>query len=108
MIAAIDGWGNERAKENFEAGVFSEDTGHFTQLVWKVTRTVGCARKDCQRMGWFLVCEYWPPGNVEGQFKAQVQKQMGQESAANGLWMRLPWKNFILLAVALPVMGFFV
>ena len=26
--------------------------------------------------GWFLVCEYWPPGNVEGEFKAEVQRQI--------------------------------
>lgn len=106
VTAAIDGWGNERAKENYGDGKFSEDTGHFTQLVWKATRTVGCARKDCQELGWFLVCEYWPPGNVEGQFKEQVQKQVGNENAADGLLVRSSWKNSRTLAVAILATGF--
>lgn len=25
--------------------------------------------------GWFVVCEYWPAGNVDGQYKTEVQTQ---------------------------------
>ena len=43
-----------------------EDVGHYTQVVWRDTREVGCAiargRKDD-----FLVCRYWPAGNWMGQ-----------------------------------------
>lgn len=40
---------------------------------------------DCQdgegsAVGWFVVCEYWPPGNVIGEFKAEVQDQVGLKS----------------------------
>ena len=45
--ASIEAWGNEREKYNFQDGGFSEDTGHFTQLVWKATTTVGCGRSFC-------------------------------------------------------------
>ena len=44
---AVDGWGNERKDYDFNAGQFGETTGHFTQLVWKGTNTVGCGRKFC-------------------------------------------------------------
>jgi hypothetical protein len=43
-----------------------QDVGHYTQVVWRDTREVGCAvvrgRKDD-----FLVCRYWPAGNWWGQ-----------------------------------------
>lgn len=71
---------------------FTEATGHFTQLVWKSTRQVGCARVDCgynpnddnnstRAKGWYVVCEYTPAGNVVGYnnkfFKANVEPQGG-------------------------------
>jgi hypothetical protein len=39
-------------------------------VVWSNTTTVGCGRQDCNgedgTPGWYVVCEYYPPGNVEG------------------------------------------
>ncbi len=84
MTAAVDGWGDERTKFNFGNGGFGEGTGHFTQLVWKGTTTVGCARVDCAGsaggnvQGWFVVCEYYPPGNVGGQYREQVGREIRQ------------------------------
>ena len=81
MTDAVDGWGDERTKYDFKHGAFSEATGHFTQLVWKASTSVGCARMDCEgkggtAQGWFVVCEYWPAGNVEGEFGAEVQREV--------------------------------
>jgi hypothetical protein len=58
----------------YRHGVFPEvsqtgnwqDVGHYTQVVWRGTREVGCdvargADHD------FLVCRYWPSGNWIGQ-----------------------------------------
>lgn len=61
--AAIDSWGSERASYSFADGGFSMSTGHFTQLVWKDTTSVGCGRVYCNRLGtpgWFLMCEFYP------------------------------------------------
>jgi len=43
-----------------------EDVGHYTQIMWRNTREVGCA---VARNGQddFLVCRYWPAGNWMGQ-----------------------------------------
>jgi len=50
--------------------------GHYTQLVWRNTTRVGCARRTCTKNSpfgkgfptWeFWVCNYAPPGNVVGQ-----------------------------------------
>ena len=75
---------------------FTEETGHFTQLVWKSTVEFGCAAVNCgysnddkvrrdeeagqegelvprsadgskRAQGWYVVCEYTPAGNVVGR-----------------------------------------
>lgn len=46
------------------------DTGHFTQLVWKDTKRVGCAKatmwKDQPQQRDVVVCNYYPRGNNGG------------------------------------------
>ncbi len=81
--AAVEGWGNERSEYDFDAQEFSKETGHFTQLVWKNTELLGCGRARCggggqnagedEVSGWYVVCEYYPPGNVQGAFAENVQ-----------------------------------
>ncbi|TVY86734.1 Repressed by EFG1 protein, partial [Lachnellula willkommii] len=81
--ASVDAWGLERGKYNWKSPGFSEATGHFTQLVWRNTTSVGCGRTSCGGKngtpGWYVVCEYYPPGNVEGSsnqfFKDNVKVQ---------------------------------
>ncbi|MBA4389645.1 MAG: hypothetical protein C0399_01745 [Syntrophus sp. (in: bacteria)] len=40
--------------------------GHYTQIVWKNTKQLGCARVECGG-NVIIVCNYDPPGNVLGQ-----------------------------------------
>ncbi|EFX06028.1 extracellular scp domain containing protein [Grosmannia clavigera kw1407] len=87
--SCVDAWGNERREYDFSHPAFTEATGHFSQLVWKNSTTVGCGRRLCsnkqKNSGWFLVCEYWPRGNVIGQFGEEVGRQAGRttESAVS-------------------------
>ena len=48
-------------------------TGHFTQVVWKnsVQLGIGIAFSSNSQKAW-VVAEYYPPGNVAGQFAANV------------------------------------
>ena len=74
---AIDAWGNEEKKYNYAKRKFTESNGHFTQLVWQNTTDVGCAVIQCDSdsvKGAYLVCEYYPPGNVKDEFKWNVGK----------------------------------
>lgn len=43
-----------------------EDVGHYTQIVWTDTREVGCAIASNPR-GDYLVCRYFPAGNIKGK-----------------------------------------
>jgi len=48
VTASVDAWGSERSHYDFKKPTgFSEATGHFTQLVWSNTTTVGCGRTNC-------------------------------------------------------------
>jgi len=67
----VGAWGGE--KKDFAYGVFpdcrrrkSAVVGHYTQMIWKTTSTVGCALTSNGKMD-FLVCRYSSPGNIEGQ-----------------------------------------
>ncbi|XP_023760582.1 pathogenesis-related protein 1B [Lactuca sativa] len=42
--------------------------GHYTQVVWRNSDQLGCARVQCTNNGgWFVICSYYPPGNILGQ-----------------------------------------
>lgn len=74
----IDIWADEQKDYDYNQAAYSDAVGHFTQLVWRSTTDVGCALYDCDgsnNVGLFLVCNYYPPGNVlnPGQFKMNVR-----------------------------------
>jgi uncharacterized protein YkwD len=67
----VNFWANE--KKDFQYGAFPDCrtsslavVGHYTQIVWKNTRSVGCALVSNDKEQ-FLVCRYSPPGNIIGQ-----------------------------------------
>ncbi|KAI1177274.1 CAP domain-containing protein [Nemania sp. FL0916] len=90
--AAIEAWGDEGRKYNYKKPGFSEATGHFTQLVWKNTTDVGCGRRLCTNSGWYLVCEYWPRGNVIGDFQGEVD----QSESAAAERLRAQWFGLVV------------
>jgi uncharacterized protein YkwD len=65
---AVAAWYREVEAYDFDKPGFNGGTGHFTQLVWRDSRLVGCASNaSCeggQMPAW--VCQYSPPGNIMG------------------------------------------
>lgn len=62
-VNAVDNWYNECNKYT---GKFSEDAGHYTQLIWKDAKKVGCAS-----VGTIAACLY-DKGNILGEFVENV------------------------------------
>jgi uncharacterized protein YkwD len=63
-------WYGEANLHDFAAPRFGP-AGHFTQLLWRDSKVLGCGGAICGR-DVFWVCRYSPPGNVEGKYRQNV------------------------------------
>ena len=64
---AVDSWGDEIKDYNYADNSCSGVCGHYTQVVWKDTKEVGCARTVCDDKSQIWVCSYAPAGNYIGK-----------------------------------------
>ena len=75
--ATVGDWYSEVSDYDFNQPGFQSPSGkpvgHFTQIVWKDTREVGCAMVQCTGdYPTLWVCNYSPAGNYTGQFPDNV------------------------------------
>ncbi|CEF66660.1 CAP domain-containing protein [Strongyloides ratti] len=68
---AVNSWYSEVRHYSFHFPIFSFSTGHFTALVWKSTKEMGCGTAKGKK-GYYVVCKYSPPGNVHGKYSENV------------------------------------
>ena len=62
----VKDWAEESKSYNYQSNSCSEVCGHYTQLVWRDSKEVGCAvARGGGREVW--VCNYNPPGNWRGR-----------------------------------------
>jgi uncharacterized protein YkwD len=60
-------WASESQDYTYRSNTCDGDCGHYTQVVWRSTRKLGCAMAhNNQREIW--VCSYDPPGNVRWEW----------------------------------------
>jgi len=67
--SAAQGWESE--KKDYRGGPIVMNNhffkiGHYTQMIWRRTTHVGCAKSVC-RGNLIVVCNYNPPGNMIGR-----------------------------------------
>ena len=67
----VNDWYGEISGYDFTSNTPSGDTGHFTQVVWKSTKRVGCGIASCSGDD-LLVCQYSPAGNYDGEYLTNV------------------------------------
>lgn len=74
--AVVDSWASEVEWYDFATGRCSappnNGCGHFTQVVWKETTTVGCGRAFGADSAQVWACSYDPPGNYVGEYGTNV------------------------------------
>jgi pathogenesis-related protein 1 len=62
----VNEWAAESKNYNYTSNRCNGTCGHYTQIVWRDTKEVGCGvARGAQREVW--VCEYNPPGNLIGK-----------------------------------------
>lgn len=76
--SVTDSWYGEIKDYNFARPGFGMKTGHFTQVVWKDSKEIGCGVAKSRRGGTYVVCNYNPPGNYQGRFPTNVTKPTGR------------------------------
>ncbi|CAA7402387.1 unnamed protein product [Spirodela intermedia] len=66
---AVAAWTAEEASYDYANNVCdpAADCSHYTQLLWRWTKNVGCDKVFCASGDSFIICNYYPHGNVVGQ-----------------------------------------
>ncbi|KAH9524798.1 hypothetical protein Btru_027855 [Bulinus truncatus] len=68
-VSAVSSWVSEKkvADKNWKCMTGSPTCGHYTQVVWRKTTSVGCSIIHCPgSLSNFEICQYWPRGNMIG------------------------------------------
>lgn len=67
--AVVDSWAEERHDYDYDKNTceVGAQCGHYTQIVWRKTTRVGCAKVRCSNGNEIWVCVYDPAGNYEGE-----------------------------------------
>uniref|UniRef100_A0A0E0C257 SCP domain-containing protein n=1 Tax=Oryza meridionalis TaxID=40149 RepID=A0A0E0C257_9ORYZ len=67
---AVRSWVDEKKYYNYASNscAAGKVCGHYTQVVWRDSTNVGCARMRCDaNRGVFIICNYEPRGNIVGR-----------------------------------------
>jgi uncharacterized protein YkwD len=69
VSSAVGLWAAEVSNYNYANNTCVGVCGHYTQLVWRTTQYVGCARSSCPGLRYrnSIVCNYGPGGNTGGR-----------------------------------------
>jgi hypothetical protein len=74
--SAVESWYKEVSSYPFDRPRFVSGTGHFTQMIWRDAKQVGCGAAKCYFGAVrFWVCRYTPQGNWDGKFAENVPRQ---------------------------------
>lgn len=64
----VKAWYDEGSSYDYSS---ASTFNHFTQVIWKGSKQLGCAKKDCGGSP-YVVCEYFPAGNMIGLGKQNL------------------------------------
>lgn len=79
----VTAWYDEIKLYDYSNPGFSSQTGHFTAVVWRGSTAVGCGM--CQKGSTsIVVCQYSPPGNVQGRYPDNVATLKKSEAECSG------------------------
>ena len=64
-----DAWADEKRDYRYRSNSCRRGKicGHYTQIVWRDTQEIGCAKTVCRDQSQLWVCNYNPPGNWRGK-----------------------------------------
>ncbi|RVW39746.1 Pathogenesis-related protein 1B [Vitis vinifera] len=79
----VESWAKEHKYYNKDTNQCTQGQmcGHYTQIVWRDSVRLGCARVNCLNGGMYAICSYDPPGNYinENPFDSKWNSDWGDE-----------------------------
>ncbi|EDW97884.1 Golgi-associated plant pathogenesis-related protein 1 [Drosophila yakuba] len=102
-LQCVQDWYDEISDYDFEKGEFVMTTGHFTALVWKNTNKMGVGQAKDSNGNYWVVVRYYPPGNVNGQFKENVLPLIDEEGDGQEGNFNMVQVNTIIIFIMLWV-----
>ncbi|KAF9963777.1 hypothetical protein BGZ70_007192 [Mortierella alpina] len=75
--SVVQAWYDEEKDYNYSNPDLSRGvTGHFTQVVWRGTKSVGCAMRFCPNLNYEVyICNYAGAGNMGGEYARNVRRR---------------------------------
>ncbi|KAI4296509.1 hypothetical protein L6164_036459 [Bauhinia variegata] len=65
---AVKFWLTEKPDyDHYSNSCVNDECLHYTQIVWRDSVHLGCARAKCTNGWMFVICNYDPPGNIDGE-----------------------------------------
>ena len=101
---ASEKWYSEVKDYNYNNPNYKDKIGHFTQLVWKGSNEIGCGAACNNDNICYVTCNYYPPGNIIGEFQDNVFPLKDSDNK-NGITTKIIIFiiAFILLIVFIPI-----
>jgi pathogenesis-related protein 1 len=68
-MGAVNSWASEKSNYNYDSNTCNGTCGHYTQIVWRATLKLGCAKQNCPNIQFpsTILCNYGPGGNNGGK-----------------------------------------
>ncbi|XP_052827613.1 cysteine-rich venom protein Mr30-like [Octopus bimaculoides] len=73
----VGGWYADIKEFTYNASNAFQKVGHYTQIVWANTATIGCGFADCKGQGKMFVCNYGPAGNAHDTYNLPYKSCKG-------------------------------
>ena len=80
--SSVDLWYSEVSDYDFNNPGYKSGIGHFTQLVWKNSRNLGCGVGCGSSNYCYVTCNYYPAGNYLNQFASNVFPKVEEQTTA--------------------------
>ena len=101
-------WYDEVKDYDFDNPRYIKGTGHFTQLVWKGSKQIGCGAACNSHNNCYLTCNYYPPGNYQSEFADNVFPLKGEGMSTAGKFFLAIFIIIIILLIAFCVYHFII
>ena len=103
---ASQSWYSEVSKYNFNSPGYIPGTGHFSQLVWKGSKKIGCGAACNSKNKCYVSCNYSPAGNDLNHFGTNVfpLKEDSTGNSSNSQGMSTAGKAFLGIFIIILIL----